>query len=154
MESIYKEVHPSSNPYFLARPSSRSPSAFEVAPITEYQSFFANTPYTERLVGFIDPSPEPDNPGWPLRNLLTYLRVRGFIPVSDVARVRVLCWRDSELPVAGKPWKSRFGVVETPIDNSLPAAGDRPSAVGWEKNPQGKLGPRLADLAPMMDPKR
>ena len=30
----------------------------------------------------------------------------------------------------------------------------RPSAVGWEKNPQGKLGPRLADLAPMMDPTR
>ena len=30
----------------------------------------------------------------------------------------------------------------------------RCSAVGWEKNPQGKLGPRLADLAPMMDPTR
>ena len=30
----------------------------------------------------------------------------------------------------------------------------RPAAVGWEKNPQGKLGPRLADLAPMMDPTR
>lgn len=28
----------------------------------------------------------------------------------------------------------------------------RPPAVGWEKNPQGKLGARLADLAPMMDP--
>lgn len=31
---------------------------------------------------------------------------------------------------------------------------NRRSAVGWEKNPQGKLGPRLADLAPMMDPTR
>ena len=30
----------------------------------------------------------------------------------------------------------------------------KPSAVGWEKNVQGKLGPRLADLAPMMDPVR
>jgi len=26
--------------------------------------------------------------------------------------------------------------------------------VGWEKNVQGKLGARLADLAPMMDPSR
>lgn len=29
-----------------------------------------------------------------------------------------------------------------------------PKAVGWEKNAQGKLGPRLADLAPLMDPAR
>ena len=29
-----------------------------------------------------------------------------------------------------------------------------PAAVGWEKNPAGKLGPRMADLAPMMDPTR
>lgn len=35
-------------------------------------------------------------------------------------------------------------------------AGDAgvPAAVGWEKNPAGKLGPRMADLAPMMDPTR
>jgi ubiquitin-like modifier-activating enzyme ATG7 len=31
---------------------------------------------------------------------------------------------------------------------------ERPSAVGWEKNAQGKLGPRVSDLAPMMDPTR
>lgn len=29
-----------------------------------------------------------------------------------------------------------------------------PKSVGWEKNAAGKLAPRLADLAPMMDPKR
>jgi ubiquitin-like modifier-activating enzyme ATG7 len=29
-----------------------------------------------------------------------------------------------------------------------------PKSVGWEKNAAGKLGPRLADLAPLMDPKR
>ena len=31
---------------------------------------------------------------------------------------------------------------------------ETPKAVGWEKNPQGKLGPRTADLAPLMDPKQ
>ena len=29
-----------------------------------------------------------------------------------------------------------------------------PSVVGWEKNPSGSLGPRLADLGPLMDPVR
>ena len=37
---------------------------------------------------------------------------------------------------------------------TLVGTGQKPSAVGWEKNVQGKLGPRLADLAPMMDPVR
>jgi ubiquitin-like modifier-activating enzyme ATG7 len=31
---------------------------------------------------------------------------------------------------------------------------DKPGAVGWEKNAQGKMAPRMADLAPMMDPVR
>lgn len=30
----------------------------------------------------------------------------------------------------------------------------RPQAVGWERNRQGKLASRLADLGPMMDPAR
>ena len=38
--------------------------------------------------------------------------------------------------------------------NCAGAEGGKPSAVGWEKNPQGKLGARVADLAPMMDPTR
>jgi len=50
----------------------------------------------------------------------------------------------------GSTWKSKFGII------SCAASGggqrERPSAVGWEKNVQGKLGPRVADLAPMMDP--
>ena len=38
--------------------------------------------------------------------------------------------------------------------NGAETGGGKPSAVGWEKNPQGKLGARVADLAPMMDPTR
>jgi len=102
----------------------------------------------QRMVGFVDPSALPDNPGWPLRNLLAYLRA---LYPSSTSTVRVLCWRDNDAPAADKPWKSRFGIVETAgtVDGG---ATTRPSAVGWEKNVQGKLGPRLADLAPMMDP--
>lgn len=29
-----------------------------------------------------------------------------------------------------------------------------PAAVGWERNAQGKLAPKVADLGPLMDPKR
>ena len=33
-------------------------------------------------------------------------------------------------------------------------ANERPGVVGWEKNDKGKLGPKMADLAPLMDPTR
>ena len=52
-------------------------------------------------------------------------------------------------------WKSQIGTLCLATTESTTVdPQSRPSAVGWEKNPQGKLGPRLADLAPMMDPTR
>lgn len=83
-----------------------------------------------------------------MRNLLAYLRA---LHPQSTSTLRILCWRDLELPLNAN-WKSRFGVLTVPPSDGDPAA--RPSAVGWEKNPQGKLGARLADLAPMMDPTR
>ena len=121
------------------------------------------------MIAFLDPSALPSNPGWPLRNLLAYLAHCHPEIVAD--GVRILCWRDSEVPPDGR-WKSRFGVVKGSatvpgtvcgysllcccVDEVLfmPDVDAKPSAVGWEKNVQGKLGPRLADLAPMMDPTR
>lgn len=100
------------------------------------------------MVAFIDPSSQPSNPGWPLRNLLTYLR---HLDPSSSSTLRALCWRDVEPPAAGKPWRSRFGVV---VSVEVTGATDKPGVVGWEKNVHGKLGARVADLAPMMDPKR
>ena len=127
-----------------------SSGAYELGTLSSFSTFFASTPPSQQIVGFLDPSASPEHPGWPLRNVLTYLRTR-FLNQGP-AQVRILCWRDTEAPVDGKSWRSRFGVVEVPGETGL--LSDRPSAVGWEKNPQGKLGPRLADLAPMMDPTR
>lgn len=62
----------------------------------------------QRIVGFLDPSALPSNPGWPLRNLLTYLAHRH--PTFSADGIRILCWRDSEPPSDGH-WKSRFGIV-------------------------------------------
>lgn len=135
------------------KPSSNS---YEVTPLlsmSTYTSFFSSTPPAQQILGFLDPSALPQNPGWPLRNLLTYIRT--FVPhyASKAASVNVLCWRDIEAPSKDKAWKSRYGVVEAGAPETPPEVVDaRPAAVGWEKNPQGKTAPRMADLAPMMDP--
>lgn len=102
----------------------------------------------KQTIAFVDPSALPDNPGWPLRNLLAYLRA----VAPTTSAIRILSWRDSEIPSSTGSWKSRFGIVNAGFPAESPS--EKPSAVGWEKNVQGKLGPRMADLAPMMDPTR
>ena len=69
------------------------PAGNTVGPVEEYDRFFANVPLAsvshpyvyidamlyqlvplqQQTIAFIDPSALPDNPGWPLRNLLAYL---------------------------------------------------------------------------------
>lgn len=66
----------------------------------------------------------------------------------------VLAWRDAETPGPNRAWHSRLGTVFVSSGGTAATDSARPAAVGWEKNPQGKLAPRLADLAPMMDPTR
>lgn len=106
----------------------------------------------QRTIAFIDPSAFPSNPGWSLRNLLAYMHA--LHPTEVSSGLRVLCWRDSEAPTQGHAWKSRFGTLN--LGNGAPAQAptERPTAVGWEKSSQGKLAPRMVDLAPMMDPTR
>ncbi|KAH9829387.1 E1-like protein-activating [Rhodofomes roseus] len=132
--------------FFLVRPKTGSDEP-EIAPVEEYTQFFANVAPEQRTIAFLDPSATPSNPGWPLRNLLTYLHT-----LHPVPSYRILCWRDSERP-NGAPFKSRFGVVSQGA-GEVAVQTEKPTAVGWEKNVQGKLGPRVADLAPMMDPTR
>lgn len=130
--------------FFLVKPS-KNGSPPEIAPVEEYDTFFADVPPEERTVAFLDPSAAPTNPGWPLRNLLVYLAVHHPAPQH-----RILCWRDSEGAVHGGASRSLVGVLRGPSSK----LEEKPAAVGWEKNVQGKLGPRVADLAPMMDPTR
>ncbi|KAG6908597.1 hypothetical protein DXG01_004000 [Tephrocybe rancida] len=143
LTKIHDQLHSRASPlpFFLVREDAT------ISPVEDYSTFFASTPPSSRTIAFIDPSAHPTNPGWPLRNLLAYLRA---LYPEETSSVRVLCWRDTDLP--SSLWKSRFGVVE--VSGAAPSNTERPSAVGWEKNPQGKLGPRVADLAPMMDPTR
>ncbi|KAJ4468282.1 hypothetical protein J3R30DRAFT_3688002 [Lentinula aciculospora] len=150
MRSIHNHLHSSASrlPYFLIRLSGSN--GISVAAIEDYNS---NTDTIETTtIGFIDPSAQPQNPGWPLRNLLAYFRTL----YPQTTKLRILCWKDADLPRGEESWKSRIGTIFLRPDgiSSDENATTRPSAVGWEKNVHGKLGPRMADLAPMMDPVR
>ncbi|KAK0529410.1 Autophagy protein 7 [Tilletia horrida] len=133
-----------------------------VGDLASYDTFFADVPEDERTVGFIDPSAQPATPGWPLRNLLAYLALR-----FRVARIRVLCWKeDAQRSTVGVVRQNNAGadtagLVQAASGGGVQpfaalAGGDgtRPSAVGWERNAQGKLAPKVADLGPLMDPTR
>jgi ubiquitin-like modifier-activating enzyme ATG7 len=63
--------------------------------------------------------------------------------VHSIASLNIICLR------AGNA--SRIGRVSVPEGQS---SSDRPASVGWERNKAGKLGSRIADLGPMMDPAR
>lgn len=95
----------------------------------------------QRVLLFVDPSSDPNAPGWPLRNILAYLNVR-----HSIRKIRVICYRST----IGESLTSIVTIdAETP-DYDL----EKPTAAGWEKNANGKLAPRLADLGALMDPRR
>ena len=97
------------------------------------------------MVGFADPSSLLSNPGWPLRNFLLLLKVK-FL----VSKISVICYRE----VNGKHDISASIIMQIELPgNAIALDSTCPlKSVGWEKNPSGKLGPRLADLAPLMNP--
>ncbi|KAF8597544.1 ubiquitin-like conjugating enzyme [Ceratobasidium sp. AG-I] len=138
--------------YFIARPSKTNSedAPFETTTISEWVNFFKDVPNDKRILGFVDPSANPQSPGWPLRNLLTLVHTRFAVD----GPLTVLAWRDAETPGPNRAWHSRLGTVFVSSGVASTTDSARPAAVGWEKNPQGKLAPRLADLAPMMDPTR
>ncbi|WFD32554.1 Autophagy protein 7 [Malassezia sp. CBS 17886] len=125
-----------------------------------YLDTHAGTP----LLLFVDPSPHAQSPGWPLRNILTSLAT-----LHNVRRVRVICWKDSLGGELRSTWKSVVGELHLgdaagsaatlPLDgrDTCVLARTRdvpgPDAVGWERNSQGKLAPKMVSLAAMLDPR-
>ncbi|PWN35749.1 E1-like protein-activating [Meira miltonrushii] len=128
--------------FFLIRPDGST------AKIMEFESFFRDVDQDRRAIGFIDPSALSDTPGWPLRNLLSLLSIR-----FDVQKIRVVCWRNEVESGSQASQTMQLGDRMLPF-TSLPDTPSKPSAVGWERNNSGKLAPKMADLGPLMDPKR
>ncbi|KAG9311965.1 hypothetical protein JVU11DRAFT_7235 [Chiua virens] len=145
LTSIFNALHKETKPYFIVKLTG---DAAEIHPIEQADALLTNSDINSIIIGFLDPSGSPDNPGWPLRNLLAYLHAL----YPSHTSLRVLCWRDSDLPQPKKSWKSRLGMV-LHAPHSEPAT--KPAALGWERHPTtNKLSARMADLAPMMDPTR
>ena len=111
-------------PYFLACPSTTT-SSYDLACVLNFDTFFSNVPEasvslqicispyprlkTEQgVVSFFDPSSHSQNPGWPLRSLLAYFRLRH--PTSS-RKLLILSLRDAEVPSVGKSWRSRVKMV-------------------------------------------
>ncbi|GFY88970.1 ThiF family protein [Actinidia rufa] len=109
------------------------------------------------LFGFYDPCHLPNNPGWPLRNLLALICSRW-----KLEKVYFFCYRenrgfaDLSLSLIGEALISvSQGFLEY-INNICLGWKDHqhmPYAVGWEFN-RGKKVPRCISLAKSMDPTR
>ncbi|GJJ75972.1 ubiquitin-like modifier-activating enzyme ATG7 [Entomortierella parvispora] len=138
----YRQTYPSSQAgFFLIKESQGQVS---VARLQDWDTFTAGSTEDQITVGFADPSSLDHNPGWPLRNLLALIQYQW-----KVTKARILCFR--EVPGKQDIGASKFFTAQLP---SYVPLTECPKAVGWEKNAQGKLGPRVADLAPLMDPTR
>lgn len=88
--------------FFLVKRQKPAGEPWKVGELGEFEKGFFGTPEEEvpesdRLVGFVDPSTYPDNPGWPLRNLLMLVRKRW-----GWRKARVLCYRDAHAAGGGR----------------------------------------------------
>ncbi|EFP81641.1 Autophagy protein 7 [Puccinia graminis f. sp. tritici] len=134
--------------HWIAKRDSAS-NQWSLGPISQWTEFFAEVPEENRYLVFIDPAVHPQAAGWPLRNLLAHLQAQYG---NQARKFKVIGYRDplgenQSLTVA----RSVVVTIELPEQENIQG---RQAAVGWEKNAAGKLGPRMADLAPMMDPTR
>ena len=101
----------------------------------------------QRTLVYLDPSSHASAPGWTLRNILSYLSLSPSFPITSL---RLILIRDSSCLSTTIQLKPKA----TPTPSAESNEKKLPSVVGWEKNPSGSLGPRLADLGPLMDPVR
>ncbi|KAG8990072.1 Autophagy protein 7 [Tulasnella sp. JGI-2019a] len=165
LEGIHSAIHStkaSSLPQsiaasLLAKPSANDPSNYETAPLEKFSEFFVGTPAHQRIIIFSDPSANASYAGWPLRNILTYIQQKhaSVAALSETTPLNVISWRDEVVPSDGETkWRSLFIKTYVPTSPDAQSHQGIPAALGWERNAAGKLGPRMADLAPMMDPAR
>lgn len=98
--------------------------------------------YFKFYVSFADPCTDPNHPGWPLRNLITYL-VKRF----EIQSLDVLCYRFKNNSAGSSL------IIHLTFDQVNRNITEYPGAIGWEKNEKSKLLPKITDLSPTLDPK-
>ena len=130
-------------PYFLIVDHANAES-LRILPLAHLPSLLSSSTPPSVWVGFIDPSSLPTHPGWPLRNVLLYLAVCG------VKEVKVVCYRD--LTAVGVGGEVRSVVLDVTLEWKESLRETTPRCVGYERNLQGKLAPRLISLSSLMSP--
>ena len=103
----------------------------------------ASFPPPSLMLGFVDPSPLPEHPGWPARNLLLFAALCG---MTDIG---LICYRDLATSEGGAPASL---VMHLTLAYSAPLSHTAPKVVGYEKNAHGKLAPRMISLSSLMSP--
>lgn len=108
--------------------------------------FFQGVAEADQYISFVDPSTYPENPSWPLRNLLVLIRQR-----YRLRKAQILCYRD----IQSRRDDPRSIILPVAMDevDSMTTDG-MPKVTGWERNIAGKLQPRMVNLAEYMDPTR
>ena len=112
-------------------------------PIQDYRQALKD--YETVWITFADASTSVENPGWPLRNLLTVMCITfGITGSLDVLslRMRSNCITDH----------SRLFRINVKDSDNIPKT--MLPVVGWEKNAKGKLLPRIVDMSNSLDPSR
>lgn len=114
------------------------------------RGFFHDVKERDQYVAFADPSTYAEYPGWMLRNLLIIVSRRW-----KLQKVQILCYRDVQarrddaksiiMPIRSSPPSSTLSDVES---------STMPTTSGWERNSNGKVVSRIANLGDFMDPKR
>ncbi|KAJ1848720.1 Autophagy protein 7 [Coemansia sp. RSA 2708] len=137
---------------FVARYRPDAPDQpWQVGTLGEWGAVYGNGSADDgsvALLGFVDPSSHLTRPGWPLRNLLTWLRHCH----PRVEQVKVLCFRDAAL---GKAPGQQFESIVVSINVTAAARLTSSCQVsGWERNEKQKLVPRIVNLSSTMDPVR
>ncbi|OQS04328.1 autophagy-related protein 7, partial [Thraustotheca clavata] len=103
------------------------------------------------MFGIVDPSGLPQNPGWPLRNYLVWIRYT----FPKLARVKVLVFREAVHHFATIPEHIVFKMsylAEVSWSLNEDPTTELTKCLGWEPNVQGKQGPRCIQLSNIMDP--
>ncbi|KAJ2784156.1 Autophagy protein 7 [Coemansia javaensis] len=135
---------------FLARYSAEDPDEpWSVHPLSEWDRVFGSG--GTAMLGFVDPSSRAAVPGWPLRNLLAW--VRHCHP--EAAHVRVLCFRDAVLALGGaRADQCQSIVLRVAVTAAAQLRAEAPQVSGWERDERQRLVPRLVDLSSTMNPAR
>jgi ubiquitin-like modifier-activating enzyme ATG7 len=120
---------------------------WDVGSLRDFETgFFNGVDEADRFVAFVDASNYPEYPSWPLRNLLVLIRQR-----FHLTKVQILCYRD----IQSRRHEARSIILPLAMD-SVPEmeTSVMPKVTGWERNLNGELRARSANLAEYMDPAR